>query len=279
LLREGGHRFVAGMDEVGRGALAGPVTVGVVVVDAGTRSAPAGVRDSKLLTPLAREALAPALRKWGVARAVGHAEPAEIDAFGIIAALRLAGTRALAALPVQPECVLLDGSHNWLTGRSRRLEGEGEADVPWQEEALFDWEIPTPAVRTAEPVVRTMIKADRRCAAVAAASVLAKVERDAIMVDRSSSYPVYGWAFNKGYSAPEHIAALRSAGTCAQHRRSWSLPGLVGGPQPLPLEDEAFLADAVLGAVGEPFEASLRLLDDPCADDAELDRTAADRTA
>jgi ribonuclease HII len=189
LLREG-HRFVAGMDEVGRGALAGPVTVGVVVIDAGTRSAPAGVRDSKLLTPAAREALAPALRRWGVARAVGHAEPGEIDAFGIIAALRLAGGRALSALPVRPDCVLLAGSHNWLTGRPRSVSAEEEAEPPWQEESLFDWEVPVPVVATSEPVVRTLVKADRRCAAVAAASVLAKVERDAIMVERSSTYPV-----------------------------------------------------------------------------------------
>src|SRR5450755_4616226 len=114
LLREG-HLLVAGMDEVGRGALAGPVSVGVVVIDARVRAAPAGVRDSKLLTPSAREALVPKLRRWAVAYAVGHAEPAEIDQYGIIAALRLAGRRALASLPQLPGCVLLDGSHDWLS--------------------------------------------------------------------------------------------------------------------------------------------------------------------
>jgi ribonuclease HII len=242
LLREG-HRLVAGMDEVGRGALAGPVTVGVVVVDAGTRTAPAGVRDSKLLTPAARQALVPALRRWGVARAVGHAEPAEIDALGIIAALRLAGRRALSALPVVPECVILDGSHNWLTGRPRSLALEDAEEPPRQEECLFEWEATPPgAARSTDPAVRTMVKADRSCAAVAAASVLAKVERDAIMVERSSAYPGYGWALNKGYSAPEHIAALRAAGTCPQHRRSWSLPGVDSGSVPLPF-DGLFAAD------------------------------------
>ena len=110
-----GHSRIAGMDEVGRGALAGPVTVGVVVVEAGTRGAPAGVRDSKLLTPAARQALVPQLQRWAPAYAVGHAEPHEIDAYGIIAALRLAGRRALAQLSAPPTLVLLDGSHNWLT--------------------------------------------------------------------------------------------------------------------------------------------------------------------
>lgn len=225
LLRDG-YRYVAGMDEVGRGALAGPVTVGVVVVDEETRTAPAGVRDSKLLTPAAREALVPPLRRWGVARAVGHAEPAEIDAFGIIAALRLAGQRALAQLPVRPDCVLLDGSHNWLTGKPRVREQEEDDLTPegMVVETLFDVDLPV-ADGADVPVVHTLVKADLKCAAVAAASVLAKVERDGIMVARSGEYPHYGWSFNKGYSAPEHVSALRLHGACRQHRRSWSLPG------------------------------------------------------
>ena len=216
LLREG-HRYVAGVDEVGRGALAGPVTVGVVVVDAAGRSAPSGVRDSKLLTPAAREALVPKLRRWAVGYAVGHAEPEEIDSYGIIAALRLAGRRALAQLaPTPPTCVLLDGSHDWLT-------------VPAEPVGLFELDLPgrrpaPPVAVGVEPVVTTMVKADLRCAAVAAASVLAKVERDAIMTGRADDFPIFGWRENKGYSAPEHVAALRRYGPCAQHRRTWSLP-------------------------------------------------------
>ena len=96
-----GARLVAGMDEVGRGALAGPVSVGVVVVDAATRTAPQGLTDSKLLTAAARESLVPQVRRWGVAWAVGHAGPAEIDAHGIVAALRLAGRRAKPKLVAQ----------------------------------------------------------------------------------------------------------------------------------------------------------------------------------
>ncbi len=221
LLRSG-HLLVAGMDEVGRGALAGPVTVGVVVVDASVRTAPQGVRDSKLLSPAVRQTLVPKLRRWAAGYAVGHAEPEEIDAYGIIAALRLAGRRALAQLPVLPSCVLLDGSHDWLT-RPEQAPGLFELDLPGRR--------PAPPVDLAlEPSVRTLVKADLACAAVAAASVLAKVERDSIMVSRSDAFPAYGWRDNKGYSAPDHTAALRRHGPCAQHRRSWSLPAaeLVG---------------------------------------------------
>jgi ribonuclease HII len=221
LLREG-HTLVAGMDEVGRGALAGPVSVGVVVVSASTRTAPSGVRDSKLLTPAAREALVPRVRRWAPWYAVGHAEPDEIDEIGIIGALRMAGRRALASLGVRPDCVLLDGNHDWLsTPKPPVPDALTPHDVP-----LFDLPAVIP-VPDCPPVV-TRIKADLRCAAVAAASVLAKVERDAIMVSRSDRHPEYGWAGNKGYSAPEHLAALRRHGSTSQHRRSWRLPGLDG---------------------------------------------------
>jgi len=258
LLRSG-HLLVAGMDEVGRGALAGPVTVGVVVVDASVRTAPSGVRDSKLLAPAAREALVPRVRRWAVDSAVGHAEPGEIDRYGIIAALRLAGRRALAQLVRPPGCVLLDGSHDWLSAPRTR---PGPTSVPVSvagcddeaQGALFAvpvapplpvlpagtftvvppsplaWpavplRVPAPPVELAvDPCVVAQVKADLRCAAVAAASVLAKVERDAIMVERARLDPRYGWHDNKGYSAPEHAEAIRRHGPCEQHRRSWSLP-------------------------------------------------------
>ncbi|SED84480.1 ribonuclease HII [Ruania alba] len=207
------YPLVAGMDEVGRGALAGPVSVGVAVVDAGTGRIPAGLRDSKLLRPAARERLQAPIRRWAVASAVGHASPAEIDRVGIIAALRLAGTRALAALAeagCAPGVVLLDGSHDWLTTPPH---------------------LPQPERGT--PPVRTQVKADLRCAVVAAASVLAKCERDAMLVDAHESFPVYGWAGNKGYSAPDHLDALAEHGACPMHRRSWSLPT---GPRPVAAE-------------------------------------------
>lgn len=221
LLRDGAG-LVAGMDEVGRGSLAGPVSVGVVVVGRATRSAPQGVADSKLLTPAAREALLPALGRWGLARAVGHATADEIDAIGIMAALRLAGRRALAVVTatVGPvDTVLLDGNYDWLTAPG----------------TLFEPADPFPGP---DPRVHLRIKADRSCASVAAASVLAKCERDALMVALSDEHPAYRWAENKGYASPEHLAALREHGPSPLHRRSWRLPvwedgvlqtGAVGG--------------------------------------------------
>lgn len=217
LLRAGVPALLC-VDEVGRGALAGPVTVGVTVIDLSVRSAPTGLRDSKLLTPRARLALVPRLRRWPVACAVGHAEPDEIDAVGIIAALRVAAARAIATLGVCIDDALLDGSHNWLT-------------PPEEADALFPDPRQAQAAALADLTVLprrvvTKVRADLGCAGVAAASVLAKCERDQLMVELSGRHPEYGWALNKGYSAPEHIDALRLHGPTVLHRLSWQLPGV-----------------------------------------------------
>ncbi|WP_256838655.1 ribonuclease HII [Ornithinimicrobium faecis] len=207
LLREG-HSVLVGMDEVGRGALAGPVSVGVVAIDATIRSAPQGVKDSKLLSQQVRERLAPRIRAWALDWGVGHAWPEEIDAIGIMSALRLAGQRALAQLEVSPDLVVLDGNHDWLTDPAR----DGLL-------ALAD-----PAAPPQVPV-RTLIKADLTCSSVAAASVLAKVTRDDHMIAIAPEHPAYSWQLNKGYAAPEHQEALRTLGPCAHHRRSWNITG------------------------------------------------------
>jgi ribonuclease HII len=210
LLQRQGHRLLAGMDEVGRGALAGPVSVGVVVIDESVRSAPVGVKDSKLLTEAARTRLVPRIQRWALEYAVGHASPDEIDEIGIMAALRLAGTRALGSLGVVPDLVILDGNHDWLTAPA--------------EVGLFAFAAET---GPSTPPVTTMIKADMKCSSVAAASVLAKVERDELMIRLGGEHPAYGWGFNKGYAAPEHIDALARLGPCELHRRSWRLPGVL----------------------------------------------------
>jgi ribonuclease HII len=204
LLRSGAT-MVCGVDEVGRGALSGPVSVGMVLVDATVQRSLTGVRDSKLLTPKAREELVPRIRRWALGYAVGHASAAEIDEVGIIAALRRAGLRALAQLPETPDAILLDGKHDWLT--------------PPAQGTLLDEE---PAVQV--PPVTMRIKADMSCASVAAASVLAKTERDEILRGLSASHPEYGWHENKGYAAPDHMEALRRLGPTPYHRRSWRLP-------------------------------------------------------
>ncbi|MEV8040049.1 ribonuclease HII [Arthrobacter sp. NPDC080082] len=206
-----GARLLAGIDEVGRGALAGPVSVGIAVVDLQRQKLLADVRDSKLLKVSERERLEPLVRAWSVASAVGHASAAEIDALGIIAALRLAGNRAWAAViagGVTPEVVLLDGSHNWLT-------------TPAQA-SLFD---EGPAEPGCDAPVHTLVKADMQCLSVAAASVLAKVERDRQMAALHEEFPAFGWNENKGYGTAAHKDALRTAGPSPYHRVSWQLLG------------------------------------------------------
>ncbi|MFT4082458.1 MAG: ribonuclease HII [Nocardioides sp.] len=214
----GGVTRLAACDEVGRGALCGPVSIGVVVVDAETRTAPAGVRDSKLLTPAARMRLAPKIRRWARASGVGHASSAEIDRIGLMAAMRLAGQRALAQLDAAPDALLLDGNHDYLSPAQQLFEDP--ADLLGA----------TAPVAVPVPPVTTMIKADLRCAAVAAASILAKTERDALMVGLHGDYPDYGWEENKGYASPGHLAALAELGPSPHHRLTWKLPVRRPGP-------------------------------------------------
>jgi ribonuclease HII len=213
-LLRAGATLVCGIDEVGRGALSGPVSVGVVLVDTDVRRSLPGVRDSKLLTPQARADLVPRIRRWAAGWAVGHASAQEIDEVGIIAALRRAGLRALASLPRRPDAILLDGKHDWLTppAQASLFPEDGTADPDLQ--AVLSW----------LPPVTMRIKADLSCTSVAAASVLAKTERDALMADLDLRHPGYGWAGNKGYASPDHLEALARRGACDEHRRSWRLP-------------------------------------------------------
>lgn len=199
-----GRRLVAGVDEVGRGALAGPLCVGAVAVVAATCDPPDGLADSKLLTAEARAAVAPLLREWACAWALGWASAREIDESGLTVALRLAGHRALAGLGEAPDGIVLDGKHDWLTTPA----------------TLFALAAPDPWL------VRTVVGADRAHASVAAASVLAKVARDQTMVALAAAHPGYGWESNKGYGSAAHLDALRQLGSTEQHRRSWALPGV-----------------------------------------------------
>lgn len=182
-----GVKTVAGVDEVGRGAWAGPVTVCAAVT--GLRRPPEGLTDSKLLTPKRRTALAAVLTGWVTSYALGHASNDEIDELGMTAALRLAAGRALAGLPEQPDAVILDGKHNYL-------------GAPWQ--------------------VRTVIKGDQSCVAVAAASVIAKVQRDGAMAELGLEYAAFAFQDNAGYPSPVHRAALEEFGPTGHHRLSWS---------------------------------------------------------
>lgn len=212
-----GAGLLVAVDEVGRGALAGPVSVGVVLLAADTKPAPLGVADSKLLTPQARQRLVPRIRRWALDCAVGHASAAEIDLIGIIAALRLAAERAVSQLFQPPDWVLLDGNYDYLTPRDQPgLFEVGPAVVGEPDR----WRCRVP--------VRTLIKGDMRCSSIAAASVLAKTERDAMLIELAEQYPQYGFADNKAYASPQHLAALTEHGPSQIHRCSWNLPGIAG---------------------------------------------------
>lgn len=247
-LLSAGGRLIA-FDEVGRGALAGPVTVGAVVLSGRFDEVPAGLRDSKLLTPRARQQLVEPVRRWVDAWAIGHAEASEIDEIGIMAALRLAGYRALAALP--DEGLVLGAGLPGVELPGVELQGVGLRGVGLQSEGLqaaderidvglldgnIDYLSPPMAhlpglgaggvIPSSLPKrMVTRVRADRDCASVAAASVLAKVSRDAVMEGLATRFPAYDWARNKGYGTAAHAAAIAAHGTCELHRRSWRTPG------------------------------------------------------
>jgi ribonuclease HII len=191
-----GNGIVVGVDEVGRGAIAGPVVVGVSVLRADTEF-PAGLRDSKLISASRREKLMEPIEGWADGIATGEASAAEIDEFGIISALSRAAERAFATLAIAGHdltgsSVILDGSHNWLA----------TSLVPAMD-------------------IRVRPKADRDCAVVAAASVWAKVYRDQLMVEAAGEADLYGWASNKGYGSAGHFDAIRANGATDFHRRTW----------------------------------------------------------
>jgi ribonuclease HII len=181
--------LIAGVDEVGRGAWAGPVVVCAAIVRAGFPEPPGGLTDSKRLTAKRRAELAVELPEWVDAYAFGSASHEQIDALGLTAALRLAARSALDKLPKRPDVVLLDGKHDYIGS-------------PWR--------------------VRTAVKADLRSVSVAAASVLAKVHRDTLMAGLGETCPDFAFADNAGYPAPAHQQALAAHGPTPYHRLSWS---------------------------------------------------------
>ena len=199
LLKE--HALIIACDEVGRGALAGPVAVGAAVIDPSRsrKRVPAGLRDSKLVPEARRPDVAARAAAFVQHSAVGWASSAEIDEIGIIRALGLAAVRAIADLRahgVVPEdaLVILDGNHDYITPA-------GEIGLR----------------------VKPIIKADRDCASAAAASVIAKVARDAVMTGLHDELPAYGWARNKGYASLDHREAIGVHGMSVHHRHSWAI--------------------------------------------------------
>lgn len=204
VLWERGRRFVAGIDEVGRGCLAGPVVAGAVILPRGW--IPEGLRDSKLLDADARERLAERIRDRAIAWSVAAVSAAMIDRLNILRATVLAALLAAARLSVRPDALLLDGG------------------------------LPLPPVGVP---LRAVVDADRLCASVAAASVVAKVTRDRFMVTMDARYPGYGFASHKGYTCAEHREAIRSLGASPLHRRSFGILGEVPPVDQLDLWEES----------------------------------------
>jgi ribonuclease HII len=202
-----GAKLIAGMDEVGRGCLAGPVSVGVAVINIDCINPPENLADSKLLTHEQREELLPLVKTWVKDFAVGHASNDEIDEIGLTRALRRAGRRALVQLVTKPDHLILDGKHNWL--------------MPEKEtQNMFEQEFDDGPLSVDLKII-TQIKADLTCASVAAASIVSKTTRDQMMAELSKEFPNYFWAENKGYAAPEHLEAIKSFGATKYHRVSW----------------------------------------------------------
>jgi ribonuclease HII len=205
-----GYETVVGVDEVGRGAWAGPISVGAAIVPRDSRVYK--IRDSKMLTEEEREALFDRVADWCVAWSVGHASHAECDQMGMSAAQRLAARRAIEGLGVQPDRVLIDGKWDFIgTGNTTRI-----------------------------------VKGDATTLSISAASVLAKVTRDRIMRAEAIHYPAFNFEGNKGYPCPEHKAALQAWGPTTLHRRSWAfMDGLIwpGVPRYLRPDPQGTLFD------------------------------------
>lgn len=208
-LWDSGTRVVAGVDEVGRGSWAGPLTVAAVVADPDRRIYK--VRDSKMLTAAERDTLHGRIRAWARAVSVGHATVDECTDLGMADAQRLAARRAIDGLGLEVDHVLVDGSWDFLAPKAgsagRVSDGDGAAGVN--------------GARDGRPGVTTIVRGDASSLSIAAASVVAKVTRDRLMVSAAAHYPAYWFASNKGYPCPRHIAALAAWGPCAIHRRRW----------------------------------------------------------
>ena len=190
-LWRGGVRHIAGVDEAGRGALAGPVSAGAVILDSDCTNLSIrleGVRDSKEMRPEERDTWAEAIKSVALSWAVGYASAEEIDQLGIVPATCLAASRALAGLSVSPEHLLVD----FLT-----LPGINMGQTP-------------------------LVKGDARSLSIASASVLAKTARDALLVAMDAEFPGYSFCSNKGYATEAHRQAIHDLGPCEQHRRTFA---------------------------------------------------------
>jgi ribonuclease HII len=192
-----GFKAVAGVDEVGRGPLAGPVVAAAVVLPPGFTHSE--IKDSKMLSAKQRENLAPVIQKAAESWALGIVDVEGIDRLNILRASLTAMAQALHGLSSQPDCVLIDGNQK----------------IPVEILAVSGGNTPKPLYQ------KTIVKGDQLCLSIAAASIIAKVARDQMMIDFDKQYPEYGFAGHKGYGSAAHLAALQRYGPTPIHRRSF----------------------------------------------------------
>jgi ribonuclease HII len=216
-----GFSCIAGMDEVGRGPLAGPVVAAAVVLTRGFTHPE--IKDSKLLTAEQRETIAPVIREKAVCWGIGIVEVEEIDRINILNASLQAMVKAFRALTPPPDCLLIDGRETIPPGWFKRGK-KPAGSLPQQ---------------------RTIVKGDQLCLSIAAASILAKVVRDAIMVEADKKYPQYGFAGHKGYSSTAHLELLRRFGPSPIHRKSFA---------PVRAVNPEYCGETIHSMVGSLFE-------------------------
>jgi ribonuclease HII len=214
-----GFKSVAGLDEVGRGPLAGPVMAAAVIFPRGFVHPE--ITDSKLLTPKKREALVPLIKGNALAWGVGSAEPHEIDRINILQASLLAMARALQQMVLEPDYLLIDGIHTiphsylvpLMTRESQTSKAKHKSSVSRSSS--------NEPMTNGLPCQKTVKHGDRLCLSIAAASILAKVTRDRLMADYDLRYPEYGFAGHKGYGCASHLRALQQYGPSPIHRKSF----------------------------------------------------------
>ena len=225
-----GHDYIAGVDEVGRGCLAGPVVAVAVILPIHDRVVcnilrTAKVRDSKKVSHRQRQALLPLIKEIALGVAIGAASAQEIDTYGIVTAYRLAMGRAIQALPCEPTALLIDGPSSGsffsvkkgLMSDDEILQGQNlTSDDDMIISSAFNQ-----ANRSLPPVQENIIKGDRVSLSIASAAIMAKVYRDSLMVEADQQFPGYGFASHKGYGTAKHLKALRTLGPTSIHRMTW----------------------------------------------------------
>lgn len=225
-----GHHYIAGVDEVGRGCLAGAVVAGAVILPIHDRVVcnllrTAKVRDSKKLSHRQRTALLPLIQDIALGVGVGAASAIEIDTHGLVSAYRLAMARAIRALPCEPTALLIDGPYSGSFFSSKKgLMSDDEILQAPNLRSDDEISISSPVKRanpSVQPVQENVIRGDSASLSIASAAIIAKVYRDNLMVEADEQFPGYGFASHKGYGTAKHLKALRTLGASPIHRMTW----------------------------------------------------------